>query len=168
MFTPYLLKKKKKYIYICKMDKLLVHLYLLFEVKFITWPIGTGQANWWMKMVLRSSLIDIFFCPPSMFYFLDDRSPWKLSSNKHGCWKTRIVILFCFTQNEMWCKIKLILCPLNIYKVYQLHKKESGELNVQSNSYLHQNELHYLGKWLIVLLVNIKKHLYVSKEHTAK
>ena len=61
-------------------------------------------------------------------------------------------LLFSFllhTRNEMWWRIKLKLCPLHIYKVYQLHKKESGELNIQSDRYLHQNELHYLGKMIV-------------------
>ena len=48
------------------MDKLLVQLHQLFGVKFIIGPIGIGQANWWLKIVLRSWLIDSLFFFPSV------------------------------------------------------------------------------------------------------
>lgn len=87
------------------MDKLLVHLHLLFEVKFITWPIGTAQANWWMKMVLRSSLIDFFFVPLQCFTFLmtvvlENSVPTSMVVGKQE-------LLFSSVSHKMRCGAKL-------------------------------------------------------------
>ena len=70
-------------------------------------PIGIGQANWRLKIGLRSWLIDSLFFFPSVWlsFLVEDHSPWKLSSNKHGCWKTRIIILFS-SSHEKWDVVK--------------------------------------------------------------
>ena len=117
-------KNKFIYIFLCKMDKLLVHLHQLFGVKFITWPNWIGQANWWLKMVLRSWLMTLFFSFNVTFFSC--WGPWSLKTQFQQAWlleNKNYYSLFFFTRNEMWWKIKLKLWSLHIYKVYQLHKK---------------------------------------------